>query len=94
MSSPFDERKYKRLLEGLRINEVSIIECLQQKDCRFESEFWTQEITSQKKTVKGSEIIHFVQYGTSKELNEEKDGFPILRLNEFVSRFICIPDKY
>ncbi|GBU25566.1 dna methylase-type I restriction-modification system [Fibrobacteria bacterium R8-3-H12] len=69
-------------------------ECLRQKDLRFESDFWIQKNDSQKKTIKGSEIIDFVQYGTSKELIEEKEGYPILRLNEFNSRFIGVPSKY
>jgi restriction endonuclease S subunit len=94
LSSPFNEQKYESLLEGLRINEVLITKCLQQNDCRLESDFWTQQNTTQFETIKGSEIIEFVQYGTSKELNEEKEGYPILRLNEFNSRFIGTPSKY
>ena len=42
----------------------------------------------------GEEIIDFVQYGTSKELNEEAQGYPTLRLNEFDSVFIQPPQKY
>ncbi len=42
----------------------------------------------------GGEVIDFVQYGTSKELNEEGKGFPTLRLNEFDSFFIKPPQKY
>ncbi|MDR1341032.1 MAG: hypothetical protein LBK58_13410, partial [Prevotellaceae bacterium] len=94
LDRPFNEQKYKGLLEGLRIIEVSIIECLSQNDCRLESDFWTQNNNPQIKTIKGSEIIDFVQYGTSKELNEGGMGFPVLRLNEFYSRFIGVPSKY
>lgn len=42
----------------------------------------------------GEEIIDFVQYGTSKELNEHKEGFPTLRLNEFELSFISNPAKF
>jgi len=82
------------LLEGHRVKEIDIFECLQQKDLRLEADFWTQKNHSTIETIKGSEIIDFVQYGTSKELNEENLGFPILRLNEFNGRFIGVPCKY
>jgi len=42
----------------------------------------------------GSEIVNFVQYGTSKDLNEEGRGYPTLRLNEFDSYFVKEPEKY
>jgi len=94
LSSPFNEQKYKDLLEGLSIKEVAISECLQQKDLRFEPDFWIQTNSAQTKTIKGGEIIDFVQYGTSKGLIDEKEGYPVLRLNEFNSRFIGMPGKY
>ena len=81
-------------MEGHRVKEIDIFECLQQKDLRLEADFWTQKNHSTIETIKGSEIIDFVQYGTSKELNEENLGFPILRLNEFNGRFIGVPCKY
>ncbi|QQS59308.1 restriction endonuclease subunit S [Candidatus Peregrinibacteria bacterium] len=42
----------------------------------------------------GKDIIEFVQYGTSKDLNEEQKGYPILRLNEFDGYYIGNPSKY
>lgn len=42
----------------------------------------------------GKDILSFVQYGTSEELNEEKKGFPILRLNEIKDSFINEPAKW
>lgn len=42
----------------------------------------------------GNEIISFAQYGTSDDLNENKTGFPTLRLNEFDGYFIKEPEKY
>ena len=41
-----------------------------------------------------AEVLDFVQYGTSEDLNEEKNGFPTLRLNEFDGVFIENPQKY
>ncbi len=61
---------------------------------RLESEFHTAKSFDLIRPYTGEEIIDFVQYGTSKELNEEKDGYPILRLNEFDSFFISEPSKY
>jgi len=81
-------------LEGLEGKEVFLSECLEQKDFRLEADFWIQRNHAETKTIKGSEIIDFVQYGTSKELIEEQEGYPILRLNEFNSRFIDVPKKY
>jgi restriction endonuclease S subunit len=43
---------------------------------------------------KVSEVLDFVQYGTSEDLNEERLGFPTLRLNEFDDVFIEKPSKY
>ena len=81
-------------MEGLEGKEVFLSECLEQKDFRLEADFWIQRNHAETKTIKGSEIIDFVQYGTSKELIEEQEGYPILRLNEFNSRFIDVPKKY
>ena len=63
------------------------------KEIRLESDFWIKEKT-QFKSVKGADIEVFSQYGTSKELNEDGKGYPVLRLNEFDSFFIHEPAKY
>jgi type I restriction enzyme S subunit len=60
----------------------------------MESEFYNSNTVSYKNTVKASQIIDFSQYGTSKELNEMGEGYPVLRLNEFNYSFISHPDKY
>lgn len=60
----------------------------------MESEFYNSNTVSYKNTVKASHIIDFSQYGTSKELNEMGEGYPVLRLNEFNYSFISHPDKY
>lgn len=61
---------------------------------RLEAEFYNSSSFLNIDCYTGKEIIDFVQYGTSKELNEEKQGFPTLRLNEFESFFIKHPQKY
>ena len=61
---------------------------------RLEAEFYNSTSVSRMDFFTGEEIIDFVQYGTSKELNEECKGFPTLRLNEFDSFFIKMPEKY
>lgn len=45
----------------------------------MESEFYNSNTVSYKNTVKASQIIDFSQYGTSKELNEMGEGYPVLR---------------
>ena len=60
----------------------------------MESEFYNSNTVSYKNTVKASQIIDFSQYGTSKELNEMGEGYPVLRLNEFNYSFISHPNKY
>ncbi|MDR0286218.1 MAG: hypothetical protein LBI03_00680, partial [Clostridiales bacterium] len=42
----------------------------------------------------GRDIIEFTQYGTSKALNEQGKGYPILRLNEFENIFVQSPEKH
>lgn len=61
---------------------------------RLDAEFYC--VLSQIKSdfVLGAKAIKFIQYGTSKELNEEQKGFPVLRLNEFEDFFIKTPEKY
>jgi restriction endonuclease S subunit len=81
-------------LEGLEIKEVRFSEPLNTELFRLESEFYTAKSFKIQKSFIGKDIIKFVQYGTSKELNEDGVGFPVLRLNEFQSHFISSPSKY
>ena len=60
----------------------------------FFQHYYNSNTVSYKNTVKASQIIDFSQYGTSKELNEMGEGYPVLRLNEFNYSFISHPDKY
>lgn len=82
------------MLEGLEICEVPFSRVIGNDIVRMESEFYNSNTVSYKNTVKASHIIDFSQYGTSKELNEIGEGYPVLRLNEFNYSFISHPDKY
>ena len=61
---------------------------------RLEAEYYNSGCLMGTKYFTGEEIIDFVQYGTSKSLNEEGQGYPTLRLNEFDSFFIGKPKKH
>jgi len=67
---------------------------LNDNNIRFEAEFYNSKTGLNDNFFYGKDIIDFVQYGTSNELNEDNLGYPILRLNEFDSNFIGIPSKY
>jgi type I restriction enzyme, S subunit len=82
------------LLERLTIKEISIKIPLSTDLIRLEADFYTSNSVAYKKSLKGAEIIDFVQYGTSEELNEDGIGYPVLRLNEFDLNFIKNPSKY
>lgn len=86
--------KYKKLLEGLKIKEVSFEHLLMSDIIRMESEFYNSDRLVYPEIVTGEQAIVFSQYGTSEELNEINQGYPVLRLNEYDSSFIGIPSKY
>lgn len=75
----------------MKIVELQKVE--ENSEIRLESDFWIKEKV-QFKSVKGADVEAFCQYGTSKELNEDGNGYPVLRLNEFDSFFIHKPAKY
>ena len=60
----------------------------------MESEFYISEQNVYLYSKIAGDIVSFIQYGTSKELNEINEGYPVLRLNEFESVFISKPAKY
>ena len=82
------------MLEGLEIHEVSIREVCKSDILRMEAEYYNSATLPFSNTIKASKAIVFSQYGTSKGLNEDRLGFPILRLNEFNASFISCPTKY
>lgn len=59
----------------------------------MEAEFYNATSFDYIHTIKALYAINFSQYGTSLELNENGEGFPVLRLNEFNSSFISAPLK-
>ncbi|MGN1153105.1 MAG: hypothetical protein ACI4S3_03680 [Candidatus Gastranaerophilaceae bacterium] len=92
---PFNEAKYKALMDGLEICEKRISFVNTATDIlRLEAEFFNAAILHTVKTVKGADIVDLIQYGTSEELNDDKSGYPILRLNEFDNAFIKEPARY
>jgi len=60
---------------------------------RLEAEFY---IAGGKKDglLTGADVIDFVQYGTSNALNEDSEGYPVHRLNEYEMDFSGVPEKY
>lgn len=59
----------------------------------MEAEFYTSKGFSFG-SVSGVDAIVSSQYGTSDELNEQRAGYPVLRLNEFDLAFIGMPAKF
>lgn len=82
------------MLGGLRIVEITLQQVYATGIARMEAEFYNSERLPYLDSVKASDCILFSQYGTSKELNEEGKGYPVLRLNEFDSSFITEPAKF
>lgn len=81
-------------MSGLICREVEYNITKKSDIFRLESEYYNSEKTEFVNYRTGEEITDFVQYGTSKALNEEKLGYPVLRLNEFDGHFIDKPHKY
>ncbi len=83
------------MTDGLEISEKSISFVNAATEIlRLEAEFFNAAVLHTAKTVKGADIVDLIQYGTSEELNDDKNGYPILRLNEFDNAFIKEPARY
>lgn len=80
-------------MKRLQIQEVLLSE-IDNNVFRIEAEFYTAQTFLSEDYVYGKDVISSAQYGTSKELNEDGEGFPVLRLNEFDRYFIGTPKKY
>ena len=78
----------------MKTTVVPFSEIKAHKIWRLEAEFYNQTSQFASDFVSGEEAIDFVQYGTSEELNENGNGYPVLRLNEFDGLFIKQPEKY
>ena len=92
--TPFDAERYKRLMDGLEAIEDTFSSVKEQTIHRLEAEFYIATTGKFTSFYTGEEVTDFVQYGTSKDLNEEGLGYPVLRLNEFESHFIGTPAKF
>ena len=77
--------------KNLSVAEIFVSEL--EAGLRLEAEFYVSDSISNGSFV-GADIIDVAQYGTSKGLNEEMLGFPVLRLNEFELFFSGEPKKY
>lgn len=92
---PFNESKYKALMDGLDCKEELFSSTLKITGYfRLEAEYYTAKGVVFKKTLKGKDIIGNIQYGTSKYFDEDSTGYPVLRLNELSMVFIGVPPKY
>ena len=81
------------MLKGLEITVKKLSDVMCNDSMRMEAEFYTAK-TSSFGSVTGDDAIIFSQYGTSDELNEYGNGYPVLRLNEFDLAFIGMPAKW
>lgn len=78
------------MLEGLEVSEIKYSKTLKNKDFRIDTDFWTKEpkLNSKLKYGKIGEYLLSSQYGISIEMNEDKIGYPIYRMNE-IHNMLC-----
>lgn len=71
-------------MDGLDCREITLKEALANKDKRIDSQFWTTNIPKNPKYTysKIGNVILSSQYGMSIDMNMEKKGYPIFRMNE------------
>lgn len=77
-------------MDGLECNESNLSEIIKNKDYRIDSQFWTTKIhkNSNHRYLKIGKILEKTQYGISIEMNEDKIGCPIFRMNE-IHNMLC-----
>lgn len=94
-AEPFNQEKYKILMDGLKCKEVFLSDTYSATNYfRLEAEYYNSTSVFYHHTQKGSDVVVDIQYGTSKYCDEKKEGYPVLRLNELGNGFINIPQKY
>ena len=92
---PFNEAKYKALMDGLKCKEILLSDTFAATDYfRLEAEYYNSTTVSYRRALKGKDVAINIQYGTSKYCDEQEDGYPVLRLNELHNAFIDTPQKY
>ena len=72
------------------MSEVEFSESTQNKDFRMDSDFWTKQPKKNPrlKYMKIGDILKLSQYGISISMNDEKQGYPIYRMNE-IHNMLC-----
>lgn len=94
---PFDEAKYKALMDGIQSAEIRLKDVRINEDFRFDSGFYT--IKTARNVTLSYELIgkHLLstQYGVSKDMNSSGEGYQIFRMNELHHGLCDIePEKY
>ena len=71
-------------MDGLNCREIALSEVLTNKDKRIDSQFWTTHIVKNPIYTysKIGDVLLSSQYGMSVEMNTDKKGYPIFRMNE------------
>ena len=71
-------------MDGLNCREITLKEAFANKDKRIDSQFWTTHIFKNPRYTysKIGKAILSSQYGMSIDMNTEKKGYPIFRMNE------------
>ena len=71
-------------MDGPNCREITLKEALANKDKRIDSQFWTTHISKNPRYTysKIGNVILSSQYGMSIDMNTEKKGYPIFRMNE------------
>ncbi|MBP0018426.1 MAG: N-6 DNA methylase [Cyanobacteria bacterium SBLK] len=90
---PFDVEKYERLMDRLEAVEILFRTALENKDFRIDSEFHRKPPLQNPNYhyVNISDILTFIQYGISINMNTEGQGTRIYRMNE-IHNMLCDVD--
>lgn len=77
-------------MEGLEAVEITLDKCINNKDYRIDSDFYTKApiINPNLSYKKIGDCISFSQYGISIAMNENRQGIPIYRMNE-IHNLLC-----
>lgn len=87
---PFNEAKYKALMDGLECSEIYFSETQENKDFRIDSDFHTSTIFKSPylEYLPIKDFLIQSQYGLSMSMNEDGNGYPIYRMNE-IHNMLC-----
>ena len=87
---PFNEAKYKALMDGLECSEIYLSETQENKDFRIDSDFHTSTIFKSPylEYLPIKDFLIQSQYGLSMSMNEDGNGYPIYRMNE-IHNMLC-----